>query len=131
MLKQTLFFSKPCKLSLRLKWLVEEEKKYTTIGTMSELLTELWLVEEEKRYTNFGVPFSAISQLWLVEEEKRYTTIAAQNELLQELWLVEEEKRYTTSMPLPRISGSCGLLKKRRNIQQSVIIITANVVVAC
>ncbi len=30
MLKQTLFFSKSCKLSFRLKQLVEEEKRYTT-----------------------------------------------------------------------------------------------------
>ena len=51
MLKQTLFFSKPCKLSFRLKWLVEEEKRYTTACQMAINSYQLWLVEEEKRYT--------------------------------------------------------------------------------
>ena len=34
----------------------------------------LWLVEEEKRYTTLAKYGVTEAMLWLVEEEKRYTT---------------------------------------------------------
>ena len=58
MLKQTLFFSKPCKLSFRLKQLVEEEKRYTTGSTSSGGRTSCGLLKKRRniqRDTGCGV----------------------------------------------------------------------------
>ena len=56
--------------------------------------------------------------MWLVEEEKRYTTGGTRTTANKKLWLVEEEKRYTTGIVATEDGQSCGLLKKRRDIQR-------------
>ncbi len=48
MLKQTLFFSKPCKLSFRLKQLVEEEKRYTTTSPVCVCRASCGLLKKRK-----------------------------------------------------------------------------------
>ena len=57
------------------------------------------------------------NELWLAEEEKRYTTDTPMRKNSRQLWLAEEEKRYTTEADDPARTESCGLLKKRRDIQ--------------
>ena len=69
--------------------------------------------------------------LWLVEEEKRYTTIVIIYGTTTKLWLVEEEKRYTTSYASTNDTHSCGLLKKRRDIQRTSAAPRTTLVVAC
>ena len=56
--------------------------------------------------------------MWLAEEEKRYTTMRIAIALSDKLWLAEEEKRYTTWYLNMVLRQSCGLLKKRRDIQR-------------
>ena len=97
MLKQTLFFSKPCKLSFRLKWLVEEEKKYTTSARLSMRPCRCGLLKKRKDIQPAGLSAHSPPRCGLLKKRKD----------------IQPE-----SSPWA-ISSSCGLLKKRKDIQPS------------
>ena len=69
--------------------------------------------------------------LWLVEEEKRYTTYAAACAHFLSCGLLKKRRDIQLAEIVIGLDMRCGLLKKRRDIQLTNYSVSAPIVVAC